>query len=93
MLCCEVHYIWLRNKYLELQELENSIKSNETIILAIIRFVPNNNPRKYKEHFILFNAFAFGEVVTIIYWLSNMNIYVSDLEELYKDTIIGHLEN
>ena len=32
-----------------------------------------------------------GEVITIIYWLANTKIYVSDIEELYKDLIVGIL--
>ena len=42
---------------------------------------------------MLFIVFAFVEGVTIIDWLENMNMYVSDIEESYKDTIIGHLGN
>ena len=26
-------------------------------------------------------------------WLESMNLYVSNIEELYKNTIIGHLGN
>ena len=36
--------------------------------------VTKNNPQGYKEHVILFIAFAFGEGVTIIYWLAKMNL-------------------
>ena len=42
--------------------------------------IPINNPRGYEEHVILFIVFAFGEVVTIIEWLANMKLYVSDIE-------------
>ena len=31
--------------------------------------------------------------VTIIDWLENMNLYVSDIYESYKDTITGSMEN
>ena len=41
-----------------------------------IMFDPNKNPPGYKEHVISFIAFAFGEVITIIYWLVNMRLYV-----------------
>ena len=55
--------------------------------------VPNKNPQGYKEHVISFIAFAFGEGVTIIYWITNMKLYVSDILESYKYTIIGNLVN
>ena len=55
--------------------------------------VPNNNPQGYKENVIQFNAFTFGGGVNIIYWLEKMKLYVYDIEESYKDTIIGNLEN
>ena len=55
--------------------------------------VPKNNPQGYKENTILFIAFAFGEGVTIIDWIASMKLYVYDIEESYKDTIIGHMEN
>ena len=42
-LCHEVHYMWWRNQLLELQEWEDFIKSNKTIVLGIIMLVPNNN--------------------------------------------------
>ena len=42
---------------------------------------------------MLFIVFSFVEGVTIIDWLENMNLYVSDIEESYKDKIIGHLGN
>ena len=44
-LCCEVHYMWWENKFTELHELDNGIKSNRTRILAIIMLVPKNNPQ------------------------------------------------
>ena len=56
-------------------------------------FVPNNNPPGYKENAIYFIAFAFRKCVTIIEWIANMQIYVSDNEESYKYTIIAHLGN
>ena len=37
--------------------------------------------------------FDFGGGVAIIYWLANTSIYVSNIEESYEDTIIGHLGN
>ena len=33
------------------------------------------------------------EGVTIIDWLASMKLYVSGIEESYKDTIIGYLVN
>ena len=41
----------------------------------------------------LFIEFEFGEGVTIIDWIASMKLYVYDIEESYKDTIIGHMEN
>ena len=41
--------------------------------------VPNNNPQGYKEHVISFISFYFGEDATIIDWLSNMKLYVSNI--------------
>ena len=38
-------------------------------------------------------SLAFVEGFTINYYLENMKLYVSDIEESYKDTIIGHLGN
>ena len=55
--------------------------------------VPNKNPQGYKEYYVLFISFDFGEGVTIIYWLANMKLYMSDIEESYKDTIIGNMVN
>ena len=40
---------------------------------------PNNNPPGYKEHVIYFIVFDFGEGFTIIYWIENINIYVSNI--------------
>ena len=54
---------------------------------------PNKNPQGYKEHIISFIDFDFGEGVIIIDWLANMKLYVTDIEESYKYTIIGHLGN
>ena len=42
-LCCEVHYMWWVNQYLELQDREYGIKSNKTRILDIIMLVLKNN--------------------------------------------------
>ena len=55
--------------------------------------VPNKNPPVYKEHIIYFIGFAFGEGFTIIDCLANMKLYVSDIVEPYKDSIIGCLGN
>ena len=55
--------------------------------------VPKNNPQGYKEYVIYFIDFGFGEFITVIDFLENMNIYVSNFVDLYKDTIIFHLEN
>ena len=71
----------LGNQELELQERETCINLNKRIILAIIMLVINKNPQGYKEQVIPFIAFAFLEVVTVNYWLSNVNLYVSNIEE------------
>ena len=55
--------------------------------------VPNRNPPGYKEHIIYLIEFSFGEGVTTIDCIKNMKLYVSDIVELYKETIIGHLGN
>ena len=55
--------------------------------------VPDKNPQGYKYHVIWCIEFSFGEGVTIIDWLSSMKLYVYDIEESYKETIIGHLGN
>ena len=55
--------------------------------------VPNKNPQGYKEHFISFISFAFGQSVTFIDFLANMKLYVSGTEESYKDKIIGNMMN
>ena len=83
--------MWWSNKELELKEWEDCINSKKSTILAIIMLVSNKNLPVYKEHYIYFIDFAFGEGVTIIYSLENMKIYVSDIVESYKDTIIGYL--
>ena len=54
--------------------------------------VPNNNPNVYKEHIIQF-FFEFGEDITIIYWIEKIELYVSNIEESYKYTIIGNMGN
>ena len=56
-------------------------------------FVSNKNPPGYKEHVNSFIVISFGEVFTIIYWLSKMKLYVSDIVGSYLDTIIGYLGN
>ena len=53
----------------------------------------NHMLQGYKYHVILFIDFSFVEGVTIIYWLSTMKLYVSDIEKSYKNTVIGHLGN
>ena len=55
--------------------------------------VANNNPQGYKEHEISFIVFAFVEDVTIIDWIEIMKLYVANIEESYKDTLIVHLGN
>ena len=69
------------------------MKSNNTIILAIILLVPNKKPQWYKDQSIFSISFSFGKGVTIIGWLENMKLYVSYIEESYKDIVIGHLGN
>ena len=54
---------------------------------------PKENPQVDKEHVISFIDFDFGEGATIFGYLENMKLYVSNIEEPYKDTIIGHLGN
>ena len=88
----EVHYICWGNKYLELQQWKDFINITKTRILAIIVVVTKKNPQGYKEH-AFFIAFALGEGFTIINLQKNMKLYVSDIEESYKDTIIGNLVN
>ena len=68
--------MWWFNQYLELQEWEDCINSKKTKILAIIIFVLCNNTPRYKEYVISFIAFDFGEDVTMIDWMENMNNYV-----------------
>ena len=43
--------------------------------------VTNKNPQIYKEHVISFIAFDFVKGVTIIDWIANMKLYLSDIEE------------
>ena len=86
-LCREVYCMWWVNKYLELQEWGDCIKPNKKN--PIYYYVsPKNNPQGCKEHFIYFIYFSLVEGVTIIDWLENMKLYVSDIEESYEDTII-----
>ena len=40
--------MWWENQELELQEWEDCINSDKTIILAIIMLVPKNNPHGHK---------------------------------------------
>ena len=55
--------------------------------------VPNKNLPGHKEYAICFTFFAFGEGVTVIDGILNMNIYVADIVESDKDTIIRNLVN
>ena len=64
---------------MELQDWEDFIKSNKTRIVDINMLVPNKNPQGYKEHVIQFIGFEFGLGITIIYWISNMNLYVYNI--------------
>ena len=59
--------MWLGNQDLQIQEREDCIKSKKARILAIIMFVPKNNPPGYKEHVIYFITFSFVEGVTIAF--------------------------
>ena len=43
--------------------------------------VPNKNPPGYKEHVISFIALSFGEGDTILNWLGNIKLYLSDIIE------------
>ena len=45
-LCCEVHYMWWKNQYLELQEWQDCIKSIKTIIISVIMLVPKITHRE-----------------------------------------------
>ena len=55
--------------------------------------VPNQKLQGYKEHVIQFIDFSFVEGVNIIDCIASMKLYVSDIEESNKDTIIGHMGN
>ena len=55
--------------------------------------VPNHNPQLYKEHIVSFISFSFVEGVTIVDWISNMKLYLSNIYESYKDIIIFYLVN
>ena len=44
-------------------------------------FVPFKNPPKYRELIIYLILFDFGYGVTIIYYLENKKLYVSDMLE------------
>ena len=69
------------------------MKSKKTRVLYMLMSVPCNNEPINKEHVIYIIVFSFEEDSTIIYCLENMNPYVSDIVESYKDTIISHLGN
>ena len=53
--------------------------------------VANKNPQGYKECVMYVTVFYFGYGDSIIDWLANIKLYVANIEESYKDTIIGHL--
>ena len=55
--------------------------------------VINKKQQGYKEHEVSSILFSFVEGATIIFWLENMKLYVSDIEESYKDRTIGHMGN
>ena len=55
--------------------------------------VLNKNLHGNKEHVISYIASSFVEGVAIIYRLESTKIYVSDTDELYKDTIVGMMGN
>ena len=42
-------------------------------------FDRNMNPPGYKEHVIYFITFNFGEGINVLYWLTNMKLYVEDI--------------
>ena len=56
-------------------------------------FVLCNNPLGYKEHIISFIVIAFGDCLTIVDWMVNMNTHLSDIMKSYEDTIIGYFVN
>ena len=78
---------------MEVKQWEDCIKCKKTRILAIIMIFSNKNPPVYKEHVIYFIAFSFETGVTIIDFMANMRIYVSEIVESYKDKTFGHFEN
>ena len=55
--------------------------------------VPNNNSPEYKGSFIYFITYYFEEYAIIIYWIASMNLYLFDIVESYKYTIIRNLGN
>ena len=55
--------------------------------------VSKKNLPGYKEHIISFVGFSFLECVNIICWLENIKLYVSDVEESYRGTIIVNMAN
>ena len=81
-LICAVNYIIYGGKIKSWNYRSGRIELKKNkIILSIIMLVPNNKLQRYKEHVISFIVFAFGEGVTIIDWLENKKIYVSNIEE------------
>ena len=42
--------------------------------------IPNNKLQEWKERVTSIIAFDFGQGLTIIDWLANMKLYVSDVE-------------
>ena len=45
--------------------------------------LPNNKKQGNKEHVISFIDFNFGEFFTIIDWLANTKLYITNIEESY----------
>ena len=56
-------------------------------------FFPNKNPPGYKERVISCIWFEFVGVINMIDYPSNVKLYVSNIVELNKDAIIGHMGN
>ena len=52
-------------------------------MLDIVMLLPNNKKQGNKEYVISFIDFTFGEVFTIIDWLANTKLYITNIEESY----------
>ena len=72
--------MWWVNQELEPHACEDSIKSDKSIIRAIILLVTNKHTQGYKEHVNYFIAFDIRECVTIIDCLEIMKLYVYDID-------------